>query len=65
MPGKRDEQRALARFRQLIERALLELRLAGDIALSEGYGPELQRPVEAARRTLGGCLRAAQQVRSE
>ena len=61
----RDRRRALARFRQLVGRALVELRLASDIALAEGYGPELMRPVELARGTLGGCLSAAKRVRSE
>ena len=60
-----DRRRALARFEQLIERALFELRLAGDIARSETLGPALTRPVEMSRRILSGCLKTVKKVRSE
>lgn len=61
----RDRQRALARFRQLVERALFELRLAGDIARAEGYGPGLTRGVEAARGSLRTALEEAKRRQTD
>lgn len=45
-----------ARFRQLVERALFELRLAADVARAEGYGRDVTSPVEESKRNLRACL---------
>jgi hypothetical protein len=47
---------AAARFRQLVERALFELRLASDVARAEGFGPDVTASVEDAKRNLRACL---------
>ena len=46
----------LSRFRQLVERAAFELRLADDIARSMKFDARITRPLFAARRHLSACL---------
>jgi hypothetical protein len=46
----------LSRFRQLIERAAFELRLADDIARSIKLKAPALRPLRGARRHLSSCL---------
>jgi hypothetical protein len=45
-----------SRFRQLVDRALFELRLASDVARTEGFRPDVTAPVEASKKNLHLCL---------
>jgi hypothetical protein len=49
-----------ARFRQLISRALFELKLATDVARAEGYAPGVTSLVEQAKGNLHACLNKAE-----
>jgi hypothetical protein len=44
------------RFRQLVDRAIFDLKLADDVARAEGLDEGLTGPVEKARRALMDCL---------
>ena len=48
-----------ARFRQLVKRAAFELRLAADIARTDGYEPQMRALVEGARCNLRRVLEPA------
>lgn len=45
-----------ARFRQLVNRALFELRMAGDVARAEGFWQDVSALVEGSKRNLRTCL---------
>ncbi len=47
---------ARTRFRQLLKRALFELRLAAELARSEEFEPRAVALVEGAKRNLRACL---------
>jgi len=54
-----------SRFRQLIERALFELRLAADVARAEGFDSETMALVEGSKRNLRACLARIEGKRKE
>jgi len=56
---------AQARLKALVERALFDLRLAADVARTEGYGPDVVNLVEHSRRTLHTCLATVARRRKE
>ena len=49
-----------ARFRELIERAMFELRMAGDVAKAEGFAPAVLPLLEGSSTALRRCLAKTQ-----
>lgn len=54
-----------ARFAHLVRRALFELRLAKEIAVADGYDPQVRALLEGARGNLRRALRLAAPAESQ